>query len=69
MPQVALLALWFTLGGHLVELAFLDWIAPRLGRGASWPWWLGGPAFVAAELLVHLAMRARGLPSFYDGRA
>jgi hypothetical protein len=35
-----------------------------------WPaWWFGGIAFIVVELVVHLVMRLRGLPSFYDGRS
>jgi hypothetical protein len=31
-------------------------------------WWLGGVAFIAMELVVHLVLYARRLPSFYDRR-
>lgn len=103
VPTVTLVALWFTLGGHFVEILFrnhlrrylrlpgavdvvarLAWwfaggtvlyagaLATRAaltGRGpAPWPWWSGGVAFLAIELVVHLLLRARGVPSFYDGR-
>jgi hypothetical protein len=102
LPTAAL-ALWFTLGGHFVDLLCRNELRPRLaGRslaplarvaawflggsalyggalltgtwlGASrvphWPWWGGGVLFVVAELVVHVAMRVRGQPSFYDGRA
>ncbi|HEY6223409.1 MAG TPA: hypothetical protein VIW26_06480 [Gemmatimonadales bacterium] len=103
VPIVTLLALWFTLGGHVVELLFRNGLGRRLGgstgrqalaRLVYWfvggsvlyagvlatsriltghgsvprPWWTGGALFVAAELLIHLLMRARQQPSFYDGR-
>ncbi|HKE89070.1 MAG TPA: hypothetical protein VKB45_01960 [Gemmatimonadales bacterium] len=103
LPVVTLMALWFTLGGHYVELLFRNRLAPvvdgspqrlalvrlpywfvggsllyaaalatrdiLVGRGhMSSPWWMGGALFVVAELLIHLVMRARGQPSFYDGR-
>lgn len=102
VPLVTLLALWFTLGGHYVELLFRNRLGPllpspgsralaRLGywflggsvlyvlalatraiftgqRAVSWPWWTGGVLFVAGELLIHLLMRVRQQPSFYDGR-
>lgn len=102
VPVVTLLALWFTLGGHYVELLFRNRLGPllasprsrtlaRLGywflggsvlyvlalatravftgqRAVSWPWWTGGVLFAAVELLIHLLMRARQQPSFYDGR-
>jgi len=103
VPLVTLFALWFTLGGHFIELWFRNRLGPRV-RGTParqavarivywfaggsllyaaalvtraaladhnavlWPWWTGGVLFVAAELLIHLLMRARQQPSFYDGR-
>lgn len=103
-PLGALLMLWFSFGGHWVELWFLDWLRPRLpsarllqmfarvgtwfaggialafgmaltarvvGKFAPdrWPaWWVGGVAFIALELLVHLALQLRDRPSFYNGR-
>ena len=103
VPQVALIALWFSLGGHFVELTYRNGLGRRLparagaqvpARLAFWflggaalyagaaathalligqgslpfPWWVGGCGFVAAELFVHLLMRWRSVPSFYDGR-
>jgi len=103
-PMATLLILWFTFGGHWVELWFLNWLRPRLPvarrvqavarvgvwfvagcglglgmyltafalteiRPAQWPaWWVGGLAFIALELLVHLVLQLRGLPNFYNGR-
>ncbi len=37
-------------------------------RAVLLPWWVGGLAFVGVELVIHLLLRARGAPSFYDGR-
>jgi hypothetical protein len=102
VPSVTLTALWFTLGGHLVDLAFRNYLGRLAGGGAvralsrlawwfaggcvlyqgaletksliwgrdsaGWPWWYAGVGFVGAELVVHLLMRSRQLPSFYDGR-
>ena len=103
VPLFTLLALWFTLGGHYVELLFRNGLGPRLvgsterralvrlpywfvggsvlyalalatrriltGQGlVPWPWWTGGALFVAVELVIHLLLRARQQPSFYDGR-
>lgn len=102
VPLVTLLALWFTLGGHYVELLFRNRLGPLLAspgpralvrlvywfvggsvlyalalvtrgiftgqRAVSWPWWTGGVLFLAVELLIHLLMRVRQQPSFYDGR-
>jgi hypothetical protein len=101
-PRWTVFALWFTLGGHWVELWFLNWLRPRLtstrlaqvtGRLLIWlvggtllmigaritasalgtpsmrlpPWWLGGPAFLCLELLVHALPQLRGHPNFYNG--
>lgn len=102
VPLVTLLALWFTLGGHYVELLFRNRLGPLLAspgpralvrlvywfaggsvlyalalvtrgiftgrRAVPWPWWTGGVLFLAVELLIHLLMRVRQQPSFYDGR-
>ena len=102
-PRATLLALWPTLGGHFVEVWFLNWLRPRLPRtrmvqtvvrlatwfvgGAllalalnataivlnlrayPWPtfWLVGGVAFIALEMFVHLVLLARRRPNFYDG--
>ena len=103
IPAVSLLALWFTLGGHFLELLFRNRLRQYLGdqramqmlvRVAFWfvggavlfegvlatrallgirvnvpfSWWLAGAGFVGVELLIHLGIRARGQPNFYDGR-
>ena len=103
VPLVTLMALWFTLGGHFLELLFRNRLHPRIGtqplllasarlfvwflggialyagalvtravltgaRVVPWPWWSVGVLFVGVELLIHLLLRARGQPSFYDGR-
>jgi hypothetical protein len=102
-PVAFVVMLWPALGGHYVELAFLNGLRPRLpdsrplravmrlvvwfiggvwlllamkGTSAAlgpeqqrWPdWWVGGVAFVAIELAVHLALHGFGRPSFYSGR-
>ena len=102
-PLAALLALWPSLGGHWLEVFFLNWLRPRLpaARGVqvlariglwfaggmgfaaamrvtamvlaalpamtSWSWWLGGLGFIGIELVAHLVLMARRLPSFCDG--
>jgi hypothetical protein len=103
VPFATLFALWFTLGGHFLELLLRNHLRPQISSGAAvqalarvlgwfaggallyqgalttrailtgrsaaaWPWWMAGLAFVGVELLVHLLLRVRGLPSFYDGR-
>lgn len=103
-PAASLLALWPALGGHFVELGFLNWLRPRLpdargvqvgARLAVWfgagigmlfamrwtallllgdraargpAWWISGLAFIGIELVAHLGLQLRGLPSFYNGR-
>jgi hypothetical protein len=103
-PMWTMLLLWPLLGGHWVELWYLNWLRPRLpsarvvqvaARAVVWfvggaalalgmyltglafagglpfrwlPWWVGGVAFVGAELVVHLLLQLRGRPSFYNGR-
>ncbi len=103
--MVFVLALWPALGGHFVELWYLNvlrfqlqgnrfaqilsrmitWLvggvilalamdltSRALGQPmpVRWRWWLvGGPVFLALELLVHLALRLRGRPNFYTGDA
>ena len=32
-PLASAMALWFSLGGHWVEVWFLDWLRPRLAAG------------------------------------
>ena len=100
-PVVAA-ALWFTLGGHFLEVLFRNSLGHGINSAAvraearlgywfaagsllylaasatatalsgghllRWPWWVGGLGFVGAELIVHLALRVRRQPSFYDGR-
>lgn len=102
-PVVAGLFLWFSFGGHWVELWFLNWLRPRIAhtrvaqvaarvivwfvagvvlgfgvaftmrfsrltRGMEPPsWWVAGIAFVAIELIAHLALLLRRRPNFYNG--
>jgi hypothetical protein len=101
--MLATLLLWPTLGGHFVDVLYLDAVQPKLppGNGTrvavriafwfvggvllysglqftanvltkfrpQWPtWWVGGAAFVAIELVAHLAPLLRGRPSFYNSR-
>ncbi|HEX7941365.1 MAG TPA: hypothetical protein VF488_06145, partial [Gemmatimonadaceae bacterium] len=103
-PLTSVVMLWPSLGGHYVELAYLDVVRPRLSgsravqvlaRIAVWfiggalmlvgmrftalalhaprhlplsAWWIGGLVFIGVELVAHLALHARGRPSFYTGR-
>ena len=104
-PVMSVMMLWPSLGGHYVELAYLEVVRPRLSasravqtlaRIAVWfvggalmvvgmhftaillrapkplpmsAWWLGGFVFIGLELVVHLALHARGRPSFFNRRS
>jgi hypothetical protein len=59
LPLAILLALWPTLGGHFVELFFLNWLRPRLpaARGAQVVarvvvWFVGGCLLAVAMYLT-----------------
>ena len=48
-PAAALLMLWFSFGGHWVELWFLNWLRPRISIARGWQviarvgvWFVGG---------------------------
>jgi hypothetical protein len=69
--QVAMrVGVWFVGGVGLFLLMRFTAMAIGYGRwGASvGHWWIGGLAFVAIELVVHLVLQGRGCPSFYNGR-
>jgi hypothetical protein len=64
-PAAAGLALWFTLGGHCVEIWFLNWLRPRIApsRRAQLAtrlavWFAGG---VILGLCVFATMRLTGM--------
>lgn len=64
LPSLAALALWFSLGGHYVELVFLNGVRPRVAPGRlpqlAWRvgvWFVGG-----AVLFLLMATTARVLP-------
>jgi len=59
LPLAILLALWPTLGGHFVELFFLNWLRPRLpaARGVQVVarlvvWFVGGCVLALAMYLT-----------------
>ena len=61
---LAALAMWFTLGGHYIELAFLNGLRARIPPGRLTQggvrllvWWIGG-----VLLYVAMAATARALP-------
>jgi hypothetical protein len=68
---IARLGTWFV--GGIVLWMGVKWTAIGLAGGPHpaprWPaWWIGGPVYIAIELVAHLVLQLRGKPSFYDGR-
>jgi hypothetical protein len=60
---------WFA-GGIILTLGALLTAAGMGIRAPHWlAWWLGGLAFIAIELTVHLVLLLRGKRNFYNGRA
>jgi hypothetical protein len=67
-PQWTAFALWFSLGGHWVELAFLNWLRPRLAaaRGAQVAgrllvWLVGGTVLLVGARIMAASLSARPL--------
>ena len=65
---LARLLYWFVAGSALYAGALMTRGALTNRGAVSWPWWAGGAAFTVLEVAVHLLMRARRQPSFFDGR-
>jgi hypothetical protein len=68
-PIIALLALWPSLGGHFVELGFLNWLRPRLPGARPVQisarlavWFAGGVIFALAMVLTATAIDPRAVP-------
>jgi hypothetical protein len=70
LPE-ALLALWPSLGGHFVEIAFLDGVRPRIPRArlvqasARLVWWLAGGALLGAALIATAHALPIGAPRWH----
>jgi hypothetical protein len=70
-PVVALLALWPSLGGHFVEIAFLDIVRPRLPRSrlvqasARLVWWLAGGALLCSAMITTAQLLSIGAPPWH----
>ena len=76
-PMAALLVLWISLGGHFVELFFLNWLRRRLpvARGVQIAarlatWFVGGVVLVlgmnlTARLLIEVGLRMQ--PAWWLG--
>jgi hypothetical protein len=65
----ARIATWFV-GGIVLAMgmSLTASVLTRFRLADRPAWWLGGLAFIAIELLVHLGLQLRGRPSFYNGR-
>lgn len=69
LQTAARVAVWFVGGAGLAIGMGLTAVALAVARIDRWPaWWLGGLAFIAIELVVHLVLQFGGRPSFYNGR-
>ena len=62
-PVASVVMLWPTLGGHLIELWFLNWLRPRLPRDRAVQiaarlllWFVGGMLLVVAMQLTATAL-------------
>lgn len=69
-PAASALALWPSLGGHWLELWFLNWLRPRMSdrRGAQIAarialWFAGGAVLAAGMWLTAKALPGLRLPS------
>ena len=61
-PMATLLVLWPSLGGHWVEVWFLNWLRPHLANGRGWQaaarvgvWFAGGAAVAMGMRLTVIA--------------
>src|SRR5438034_2441377 len=66
-PLAALLVLWFSLGGHLVELWFLNWLRPRIPVARAVQagarvvvWFVGGSLLGLGMALTAMALAGFG---------
>jgi hypothetical protein len=75
-PQWTAFALWFSFGGHWVELFFLDWLRPRLAAvrsarviGRLVTWLIGGTLLMVGARITaqSLGMQPMRLPPWWHG--
>ena len=75
-PQWTAFALWFTFGGHWVELGFLNWLRPRLAAarwaqitGRLFTWIVGGTVLMVGARITAspLSAQALHLPPWWLG--
>lgn len=77
-PLWTVFALWFTFGGHWVEIFFLNWLRPRFGS-SRWAqatarlvtWLVGGTILMAGARITVLSLSAHAprLPPWWLGGA
>jgi hypothetical protein len=76
LPQWTAFALWFSFGGHWVELFFLNWLRPRLSSGRStqvlarvFTWIAGGTLLMVCARITVLSFgtHAMRLPPWWLG--
>ena len=66
VPRVTLVALWFTLGGHFLEVLFRNQLSRRIGGQPMQAvarlayWFAGGSALYAGALATLAALTGRG---------
>jgi len=67
-PQWTAFALWFSFGGHWVELFFLNWLRPRLASarwaqvtGRLFTWLVGGALLMVGARVTVLSLSAQSL--------
>ena len=69
--SAAFLALWPSLGGHFVEVAFLNGVRPRLPRSSlllmstRLLWWIVGGAFLGVALIATASALPVVAPSWH----
>lgn len=68
LPALARVAFWFATGVLLFGCAQATRALLTGRTTVPISWWLVGSGFVGVELLIHLGLRVRGLPSIYNGR-
>ena len=75
-PQWTVFALWFSFGGHWVELFFLNWFRPRLASarlsqitGRLFTWLIGGTVLMVGARITasSLSAHAMRLPPWWLG--
>jgi hypothetical protein len=75
-PQWTAFALWFSFGGHWVEIFFLNWLRPRLASawwaqitGRLLTWMIGGTLLMIGARITVLSLSAQSphLPPWWLG--